>query len=296
MTTYPAKVLLFGEHIVMQGAGALAAPLPFYGGHWAFAGAGAVQMRLNAWADHLAELQPGVNLDIEAFRRELDSGLYFHSNIPTGYGLGSSGALCAAVYDRYAMDRIDPGDAAHYAGLRRIFAAMEGFFHGSSSGADPLICYLGRPVLLLPGGGIETVSLPPLEYGELRLFLLDSGISRQTGPLVQYFRERCADPAFEALMRAQLLDESDAAIQAWLDGQYAGFHAAFRRISRFQITHLAPMIPQELHRAWSAGSDGGNFCLKLCGAGGGGVFLGLTSDVAKARKLLEAWQLVELPL
>jgi mevalonate kinase len=32
--------------------------------------------------------------------------MYFDSSIPQGYGVGSSGALVAAIYDRYAQDKI----------------------------------------------------------------------------------------------------------------------------------------------------------------------------------------------
>ena len=32
--------------------------------------------------------------------------MYFDSSIPEGYGVGSSGALVAAVYDYYANDKI----------------------------------------------------------------------------------------------------------------------------------------------------------------------------------------------
>ena len=36
-------------------------------------------------------------------------GLYFESTIPQGFGIGSSGALCAAIYDRYSKNPV-PND------------------------------------------------------------------------------------------------------------------------------------------------------------------------------------------
>ncbi len=36
----------------------------------------------------------------------LKTGLYFDSSIPQGYGVGSSGALVAAIYDKYAKNKI----------------------------------------------------------------------------------------------------------------------------------------------------------------------------------------------
>ena len=32
--------------------------------------------------------------------------MYFDSSIPQGYGIGSSGALVASVYSKYALDKI----------------------------------------------------------------------------------------------------------------------------------------------------------------------------------------------
>ena len=32
--------------------------------------------------------------------------MFFDSSIPQGYGVGSSGALVAALYDRYALNKI----------------------------------------------------------------------------------------------------------------------------------------------------------------------------------------------
>lgn len=296
--TYPAKVLLLGEHIVLHGADALAAPLPLFGGHWAFAEADAKarQKELPAWADYLHSHQQEIGLDAAPFRRDLDAGLYFDSNIPSGYGLGSSGALCAAAYDRYAGSKISPDDTARLPELRRILARMEGFFHGASSGTDPLICYLNRPVLLRSGDRIEPVELPSLAHNGLHLFLLDSGQSRRTGPLVEYFRERCREPDFEIRMRAQFFAESNAAIVAWLEGRFYDFRRSFTEVSKFQIEYLAPLIPDALHRPWRDGLMADSFALKLCGAGGGGFFLGLTEDMEAAQSALRHWKVIALAL
>ncbi|MGB3548199.1 MAG: mevalonate kinase, partial [Saprospiraceae bacterium] len=71
--------------------------------------------------------------------RDLTSGRRLHSNIPEGYGMGSSGAVCVAVLSDYAspatLDRIN----------RPFLARMESFFHGTSSGTDPYIISRRRP-------------------------------------------------------------------------------------------------------------------------------------------------------
>ena len=43
---------------------------------------------------------------------------------------------------------------------------------------------------------------------------------------------------------------------------------------------VAPMIPDDVRQVWQTGNASGAFSLKLCGAGGGGVFLGLAQDSA----------------
>ena len=44
--------------------------------------------------------------DIEALEKDIEKGILFDSTIPQGFGVGSSGALVAALYDRYAFDKI----------------------------------------------------------------------------------------------------------------------------------------------------------------------------------------------
>jgi mevalonate kinase len=47
-----------------------------------------------------------VTFDLAELKNDVETGMYFDSSIPQGYGVGSSGALVAAIYDRYAQDKI----------------------------------------------------------------------------------------------------------------------------------------------------------------------------------------------
>jgi mevalonate kinase len=140
---FPAKLLLFGEHVLLLGATALAVPVAAFGGQWAWnQQRDRHHQRLLQFA--LSEALKSVEIiDTERFVNELEAGLLFQSNIPTGYGLGSSGALCAAIYERFASEKTD--DLAR---LKSIFAQMESFFHGNSSGIDPLTSYVESPILI----------------------------------------------------------------------------------------------------------------------------------------------------
>ena len=42
--------------------------------------------------------------DLQQLRADLAAGWYLASDIPVGYGLGSSAALCVAVFERYATE------------------------------------------------------------------------------------------------------------------------------------------------------------------------------------------------
>ena len=47
-----------------------------------------------------------MTFDFDKLDSDLQNGMYFDSSIPQGYGVGSSGALVAAFYDRYAFNKI----------------------------------------------------------------------------------------------------------------------------------------------------------------------------------------------
>ncbi len=273
--TYPSKLLLFGEYSVIRGSKALAVPLARYGGAWDWAGkaeAAALQQDLSGFAAWLG--QHAVELDFQRFQQDLAEGLYFKSNIPTGYGLGSSGALVAAVYERYARNPIAPDDAARLPALKAELAALECFFHASSSGIDPFISYVDRPVVLSGSGGVSV--LPGLTWPqEFRFFLINTGKARQTGPLVQLFLEKCSEQSFQHEVEATLKPIVDAAIQAFLDTDEARLFSCTESISQFQLTHFREMIPNEFLPLWERSLESDDLRIKLCGAGGGGFLLGL---------------------
>ena len=102
--TYPSKLLLFGEYSVINGGQALAVPFGQYRAFWAFEDQYSDPV-LKKLLLYLKTLQREGRLlfepDWTAFETALSQGLLLQSNIPQGFGLGSSGALSAAVYDQY---------------------------------------------------------------------------------------------------------------------------------------------------------------------------------------------------
>ncbi|MBI5915966.1 MAG: mevalonate kinase [Bacteroidetes bacterium] len=305
MKIYPAKLLLFGEHTVNTGSQALAVPLPLFHGHWAYAkklGQAELalrQMQLPQFAAYLERLQRQgellAEIDVAAFRQALGEGLVFESNIPTGYGVGSSGALAAAVLGDFGIGISDFGDSEGLAFLKKALAQMEAFFHGTSSGTDPLICFLQKPILLGGAAGVQIVEIPTNSQFPIpnsQMFLLDTGIERKATPFIEYFLEKMRGEGFRERCKNGLLPAVEAAIAAFLAGDGAGLFDEMHRIGEFQFRFLRKMIPEKFHSAWQAGLNGGLLKLKICGAGGGGFLLGMTTDLEELKPLLPGFKIL----
>jgi len=132
---FSSKLLLFGEYSVIIGRRALAIPLSSFRGMWKFGEGDPKELFL--FSEFLEKSGDFDFLDVQSFKRDLEKGLFFDSDIPLGYGMGSSGALVAGVFFRYASKtEIEP------ARLKILLGKMENFFHGSSSGLDPLVSLL----------------------------------------------------------------------------------------------------------------------------------------------------------
>ena len=291
---YNSKLLLLGEYITIKGGQALAVPFPSYGGHWAFQ-EHLPELSLFPFFEYLENLQNrGVlfcQLDLPNLKKALNEQLYFQSNIPIGYGLGSSAALCAAVYDTFCLDKIEADQLDKWKDLKKILGQMESFFHGSSSGTDPLICYLDRPILI-ETDHIHSVRLPlNLNRNKPSIFLIDTGKNRKTGPLVELFLQKCRDNFYDQHCQAELLPYNDDAIAAFLQGNWNLFFELIHQISYFQFKYFKEMIPEAFRKVWLEGLSGTAFKLKLCGAGGGGFLLGIGKISDEIRQLwkVEQW-------
>ena len=279
---YRGKILLFGEHIVVQGAQALARPVPAFHGHWAFGPPDASPAHpLHDWLHYLSGLQSAaaleVTLDLARFERDLHHGLFFDSNIPLGYGAGSSGALCAALYDAYALNPPDKTNTRLFPAIRADLGKIESYFHGASSGADPLVSYLDQPLLFDRGRAVRPVSLPA-PNPRYTLFLLDTGHARKTGPLVQQFQAKMREPQFHDLVLAELIPATEDAIQCYVQGNWEALFETWALISYFQYRYMQEWILPDGHQAWLDSLAGPQQRLKICGAGGGGFILGITRD------------------
>lgn len=288
-----SKVLLFGEYSVIKHSMALSIPYPLFEGQLSFSRSNksGVDQELKSLANYLKVQQEkgrlGFKIDVKSFAFDVGQGLIFDSTIPQGFGVGSSGALCAAVYDRYAEKNEDD----KILDLKNHLSVIESHFHGSSSGLDPLISYLNKPILIQHSGEATEVTLPEFNKGKGGIFLLNTGRARRTEPLVNLFLEKCKTSEFSNNIENNLLKINDNCITSLLEGNIDSLYHNFENLSFFQFEEFTPMIPNLYRDLWRDGLLYKKYFLKLCGAGGGGFILGMTRDFDEAEELLKNYEI-----
>ncbi|NRT16025.1 mevalonate kinase [Flavobacterium sp. 28A] len=299
-----SKILLFGEYGIIRDSKGLSIPYNFYNGALKTdenpsAEAIASNASLNRFANYLETLQTEqpqlVAFDLATLKSDIATGMYFDSSIPQGYGVGSSGALVAAIYDKYAQDKITVLEnltREKLLQLKNIFSQMESFFHGKSSGLDPLNSYLSIPILINSKDNIEATGIPNQSFdGKGAVFLLDSGIVGETAPMVNIFMENLKDKGFRTMLKNQFVKHTDACVENFLGGDMKSLFSNTKKLSKVVLSHFKPMIPEQFHAIWQKGIDTNDYYLKLCGSGGGGYILGFTEDLERAKTALKDYKL-----
>ncbi|WP_332021867.1 mevalonate kinase family protein [Kaistella sp.] len=294
-----AKILLFGEYGIIEDSQGLTVPYSFYKGTLKFSDLSSEferksNLSLKKYSDYLMniELDEKFKLNIADFQKDIAGGLFFDSNIPQGYGVGSSGALVAAIFEKYSFIKYTPESISksELKELKKVFGVLESYFHGKSSGIDPLICYMNLPILIENKENVDRVSIPKSEEGKGAIFLIDSGMTGETGPMVQIFFEKMKTEGFRKTMKEEFIRYNNACIDAFLKKEMNPFFRNLKNLSVWAYEHFKPMIPESIYNAWKNGLDTNAYYLKLCGSGGGGYILGFTKDYAKAEKMLEGFQ------
>ena len=295
-----AKILLFGEYGIIKDSKGLTIPYNSYQG--ALKSSSRLNKKqqlsnksLRSFYDYLHSLDSCmVSFLFDEFKTDLDSGLYFDSSIPQGYGVGSSGALVAAIYDRYAENKItilENLTRDKLLNLKTIFSKMESFFHGTSSGLDPLNSYLSIPLLINSKTDLEPTGIPSQKEGKAAVFLMDSEQIGATAPMIEIFMEKMKNEGFRRMISEEFALHTDACIQDFLQGDVKSLFSNVKQLSKVVLGNFRPMIPQKFHQIWQRGLDTGEYYLKLCGSGGGGYFLGFTEDYGNTLELLKDYKL-----
>ena len=288
---YYSKVILFGEYSMIFDSTALMVPLKKFSAQWRFAssaqGSTASNASLKRFAEYLSTLNDAEEIfDLQRLNRDLRYNLYLDSNVPSGYGLGSSGTLVAAVYDGYAKKNNDDLLA-----LKALFGQMENYFHGSSSGIDPLQCYLGKPFKITPKN-VEILNDGFL-HKDIHICLIDTKIKSNTKPLVEHFKAQRENPEFLKRFQTEYLPYVKKCINAMIWNDKKVFFSSLRLLTKGQLEFLRPMITDNTLELFTADYDF-NFGIKISGSGGGGYVLGFTDDVDATSNLLRDFEVVWL--
>jgi mevalonate kinase len=295
---FPGKIVLFGEFTIIIGSKALVLPFRKFSGRLEMPEKEEDPLRsgeqpgqahalrsnddLLGLLQYLEKLQAAGNLpddfDIDRFMEEVIGGLFFHSSIPEAYGAGSSGALVAAIYEKFGSGkpRYEPQD---FDRLRRTLGQIESYYHGTSSGIDPLCCFLNKPVLF-DGDMAYPVNVPKIPPGS-GFFLLDTGVPGMTSPMIEYFKSRLQEPGLLNMINESIFPLIERNIDLLLETD-SRLSESMQRLSELQYTSFRRMIPEDFHRIWKHGLQSGLFSLKLCGSGGGGYIIGYTAQWIEA--------------
>lgn len=293
-----AKILLFGEYGIIEDSQGLTLPYSFYKGTLKFSDNQSdfekkSNESLQKYSDYLStlELPNDFKIDVDAFKKDIEKGLFFDSNIPQGYGVGSSGALVAAIFEKYSFIKYIPENISktQLKDLKKVFGELESYFHGKSSGIDPLICYMNLPILIENKESVDKISIPKEKAGKGAIFLIDSGSVGETGPMVQIFFEKLKNEGFRKTLKEEFIKYNNACIDTFLNKEMTPFFKNLKNLSKWAYVHFKPMIPTNLYNAWKNGIDTNAYYLKLCGSGGGGYILGFAKDYEKAEKMLDGF-------
>lgn len=303
---FDSKILLFGEYSVICNSMGLTIPYKKYSGKFQKNDnldeeSQRSSESLYGFYEYLLKLSEQKELlatmDLSGFKNDLENNLYFNSNIPQGYGVGSSGAICAAAYDRYCNNKLIINESKSLAELKQVFAQMESYFHGVSSGLDPLNSYLKKPLLIHDKETIELIDEPKgLNTDKLITFLVDTRMSGETEYLVNIFFDKCRYYKFYKEIKNKLIPLNNKCITLYMDGNINGFLTELKELSIFFYEHFKPMIPQSFRELWEKGISDSSYTLKLCGSGGGGFLLGFTEDFEATKKEFSGFTLQKVEI
>jgi mevalonate kinase len=296
-----SKILLFGEYGIIKNSKGLSIPYNSFKGGLKIGDVNSKivdqsNRNLQLFRDFLSDIDSSiVAFDLKKMNNDLSNGMYFDSTIPQGYGVGSSGALVAAFYDRYAINKftvLENLTRDKILHLKNIFSSMESFFHGKSSGLDPLNSYLSLPILIHSKDQIETTGIPlQSSNGKGAVFLIDSGESSETAPMVDIFFKSMKNTNYNRVIREDFIRITDSCVDNFLAGDFKSLFFDIKNLSKVVLENFKPMIPLNFHKIWAKGIESNDYFLKLCGSGGGGYILGFSQDFEKAKSSLKGHKL-----
>lgn len=296
VATAPGKIILVGEHAVVYGRPAIAAPVwgvkaiatlydqPPGSGCTLLASDINLRLRLNeASDDQPLALVTRLALRQVGIEQEPDWRIELRSELPIAGGLGSGAALSAALVQAIFAHTQHPIKAEE---VSKIVYESERFYHGTPSGIDNTVIAYGAPLWFVKGEAPQIFS----STQSLHLLIADSGIPSPTKETVGDVRrewnldrlryEAWFDEIAEIAHGARRCIESGNAEE--LGKIFARNHALLQ-----QIGVSSPTLDRLVDVACQAGALGA----KLSGGGRGGNVIALIEPSKRedvTRALLDA--------
>lgn len=276
------KAILLGEHAVVYGRHAIAAPVPLAirarvedsdGGIDLIISRWGVEQHLHQGVEHPGSFQQSLSLILEQLGladRALRIQVY--PNVPRAMGLGGSAALAVAVIravDRHCRLGLDDDE------ICRLAYECEKVAHGTPSGIDNTVATYGRPLLYRRG---DPPLIQPLEFAApLPMVIGLSGVESLTAKMVA--RVRQAWERNNALYE-RIFNEIDAltlqGIKAIEVNDLAQL-GELMNICQGQLNALQ-VSSWEIEELVQIARDNGAVGAKLTGGGGGGSMVALCPE------------------
>mgnify|MGYP003324083419 CR=1 FL=1 len=287
-----SKILLFGEYGIMLNSDALSIPFKKFSGYLQKSNLISNEQRISN--KKIIELYNYIIkteslskiINFQNFKNDIDSGLYFNSNIPIASGLGSSGALVSSIINKYS--KIDLSSIQNEE-LKKIMSIIESKFHGNSSGFDPLVSFFNKPIML-SAGNIKLLN--NLKFPNFKIYLIDSEISSSTSEMIELFNQKKNQKDFLSVFNSSFIKITNECIYNLM---YSSDHFkdSIKNLSETTFENMNEMIPESINEIWQEGLQSNKYFLKLCGSGGGGFFLAFDFENILKDKL-SSFNLIEV--
>lgn len=301
--TAPGKIILFGEHAVVYGEPAIAAPVkqvraraiisaqPDRPPGWI--NLQAPDIGLDTIWDDLAQDHPLhvlIKLVLEAIHIDRPPALTLRvtSTIPIASGLGSGAAVSVSVIRALTgfLGRTLTND-----NISALAFEVEKLHHGSPSGIDNTVVTFEKPIYYRRKLPASKGEMQPIEVTEPFMIVIgDTGISSPTAAVVADVRKswQADQERFEGLFR-KTGDIAHQARQAIEDGDLNALGPLMNENQEMLIEMgvSSPELEQLIHAARRAGAHGA----KLSGGGRGGNMIALvsqTNETSVAQALSQA--------
>lgn len=280
----PGKIILFGEHAVVYGQPAIAAPVTQVRAWARVSDAGHTGVYISApdldeehWLEESAE-DDAIAAGVRIVQKEAQLAalpplhIHVHSDIPIASGLGS-GAATAAALIRALLQHLGRAGLAGDERVAALTYEVEKIHHGTPSGIDNTVVALEETIYFVRRTPQNLIEPFPLSQ-PFTFLIADSGVRSSTRDVVgDVRRRRQTQPQhFEALFAAcgRIARRARAALETG-DATAVGRFMNENQTLLQEMTVSSPELEQLINAARQAGASGA----KLSGAGRGGNIIAL---------------------